>query len=354
MGSPRDGESADANERRTPAVLVSELPPLSSMRSVGESFDVRALQSGVQTLVLVDTSCHCVDVREGGRRLVLGQSISVTDVRTVYVAGTLRRHAGEQSFTARFAQHYDDGTTAADPLELRIVAPVYADIELKPASVLLNCRVGNVQDSRVTLTVHRTYRAESAIKVRPTIQDCPNWIDVDSIQLCEPAQEFERGVWKETWQVDLHFDHSGMLGATNAPIVATVEFAPRGGGRPVEHELPIVVQRRVGIVAPHSLSVGVVPVGESRSRRLLIRAADDCEFAITRVHVEAPEFVASTTLNIPSVKHSIDVKFVATEVGKVPTKLVIYTTHPEQPEVSIPLFALVTPAIQADIYIDGD
>lgn len=248
--------------------------------------------------------------------------------------------AGSNGYMASFeASAVDEGEPKSMVAELHVRS--YADVVLQPDVLTHDFSNKDGASARLSFVVTRFGRGDKPEKVKPALIQLPPMVQVVAAQPRGAAAEIEPKIWRQSWNIDLAVRPDESLASVAAPHAILVRLAGPTGRTLAEVALPVLLRRVFGIEAPREVHMGIVPPGETRKKRLLVRASDGRPFKIARIRADSCAFEGSEIASRVASSHWLEAVFSSKYAGDNRSRLVIETDHPDAPTVTVELFASV-------------
>ena len=329
-------------EHRLPDILLSELyaKPVTQRLAIGV-FGLENRSEVDQVLALQKKSCSCIDVYvdnkliSRGQQFILSPSVS-TSLRIESPLSTKPAHHSFSVIIGVPEQNKEDRT-----VRFRLVAPVYADVELQPSFVRQEFSAADTDSVQRDISVTRTVRDKKLLSEPPKIGGLPPSVEVAGISKPDALREVEPGIWQRSWIIGLNIKPNDELAGTAPQQTAIVGFSGSDDYKENTASLPVIIRRKFGIDAPREIAFGAVVSGQPRTRRLLIRAADDREFEVLGTNSSSAALNANVSLPGANKQHWIDLAFQSEESGKFRETVVVRTNHPDSPRLEVRVEGLV-------------
>jgi hypothetical protein len=309
---------------------------------VEASFSLTNPSKEAKEVVFQGTSCGCTGCFVASNGLKPGDKLTVEGEGMVGVTlrSRLKAAPGISTYGATFG--LAEGRAGRDPLVIQSHVRVLRDVALDPG--VLSCDFTGAEAGRLEtmMRITRTFRAERPGSIPPTLANLPAQVEVLEVAEAEPLTHLEFDLWKQSWTIKFGvkpLDGSANVSAGGRGVVS---FAAGPGQTPASAEFPILIHRRYGIESPELSHFGDGPPGERRTRRLVIRSADQRDFEVLRLHTDCDAFSASGEIGLARKSHILEVAFQAPKPGAYEGHLTVETNQPECPTLKIDLAATAT------------
>jgi len=324
---------AEPATQELPALLLGELTRgTTAGRDVQARFVIKNDSAQPQRLKFVGTSCYCAGLLRHGKKLKNGAELEIAagGRETVEIVAHVVPQVQTHSFCATLVPQEQTG---ADPLELRFFVPVIADVKFTPEVVLHEFVAKGAEPVEHRVRIERTIRSATSPREECRKLVPPNHVQLVRIEQVAPPRKIEPGLWRVAWNATLKIDSDQRLQGVGQPGTAVVTFT-EGNHVTRTAPLPVILRRRFGIEAARDVHLGFVAPGESRTRKLLISAADQRKFAVRSVHSTSREISAGTTA-LDGARHWVDITYHAAQSGKLRSEVELETDHPDCPKLII-------------------
>ncbi len=332
-------------------------------------------RSGVEQYVTIaKTGCSCYGMATVDSVLKPGERVKVLAGESkslFFVAKELNAEAEQAFRVGLYVGGSPDGSATADNEELRADCSmkIVPDLVVEPASIVVDVS-GEEERTRMDpkvypLKVTRVTRGRPVERTGPNLFMAPQLLEAQPFQLEKPPEEIAPGLWRTMWKTSVELKSlPDEVHENGGRFTFDVEFPEAGNPPPKkpgslrDATLPtvldvvssvaprrvsgqLIVRRSKGIIAPAQLHFGVITMGsESRTRRLIMTAADHRPFQVTVGDVPG-RFEADVDSSEPAAQQWATVTFTPDAAGDIEGVLTLKTSHPDQRELLIKLKARV-------------
>lgn len=292
------------------------------------------------TATLAGLGCGCYRLLHEGRELPVHESLVIPAHSDVIVRFDTRPATapGILDYRAEFDVPSDGG---AARLPIHCTVQTLADVALTPDVITHDL---DQAVSRYPVVVRRLYRDRTDSGAEPDWGPLPDFLVIDQVHLHAVGVEERTGLWLDEWEAELLIQSDLTDGSTASPIPLTVSFGGAKESMTVVGRATLVLDRSSGIEAPSRLNFGRVPIGQTRARRCLLRAADGIPFRVTGVASESACVACRPPGEAAAVEQWLDLEVTADAASEFAAIVHCRTDHPSTPEITIEVRALVTPA----------
>ena len=357
-----------------PSILRSEAEQIGAPVRVDAPLRFENQSDEDQFIAVSRTGCSCYGMATKEFLLQPGEKLKIPrrGTRELFFVTQLVDGEGAQGFRVGFTIGGIDvatGPAANEELRAECSMKVLPDLVVEPSLLVVDLPAeGEASAGRTfEISVQRVTRGRPEKMEPPQLMMKPELLKAEPFRQVGEPGEVEPGLWRVEWKGTLQ------LGELPADIVADGGRFPFSVEFPEQHEPPVrrnrprpedamptvldvvvdqgdrrvsgqlVLRRSAGVIAPGEIHFGVVPSGETRTRRLVLTAADQSPF-VAKVE-KAPAGVAvEFDSTEPAAQQWVSLTFAADSPGEVDEQLEVSTSHPEQPLVRVRLKAKVTAA----------
>ncbi|MBN1908519.1 MAG: hypothetical protein JW818_02160 [Pirellulales bacterium] len=294
-----------------------------------------------QVLTLRKKSCYCILVEVERKPIPRGAQVTLRPGTGVWLrlASSLPVKPGQHAFSVVVAVAGANGKPGQ--VMLRLVVPVYADIALQPRVVRHEFSASHCDAVQEHVVVTRTLRGREVKPEPPRLSGLPPFVTLLSVTEQGPPVQVETGLWQSSWNLNLRIEPRPDLMSADVTHPVSVGFSgSRDHGQNVVN-LPFIIRRRSGIDAPRKVALGTVVLGQSRVRRLLIRALDDRDFNVIKTATSSKMLRATVVSPSAARRHWIDLLCESGRQGAFRETITVYTDHPDCTRIDIVVKGLV-------------
>ncbi len=334
------GVFIERGQREEPPLLLSELTAAREPASLIDTGFTLVNNSGEDVTIRYDgAGCSCYDVLRDGTPLRSGDEflLPAGTRDRIQMAVSMPKVAGSEAYRADFTARLPSGEVIALPIHLGL--NVYPDLEIRPVRTVLEVVPGE-ELAPMELSVTRRTRDRGSLDELPKVPRLPDELRLDPWS-ATPVQEPGPQLWSRTWSTRVHFQ----LTPGEQPSDRTLDFeiVATEQPAPLRDVVSLLVRPKIGLRGPQELALGTVPVGESRTRRLLILSADGTPFRITGVESDNPQWTMQAESNEAAVRHWLTAQVTAVSAGLSETGFTLTTDHPDALQYRIAGRVLVLP-----------
>jgi hypothetical protein len=317
-------------ECQLPALLLSEIP---GAKTIAHRFEIENRSEAPQQVRFQGRSCNCLGLSlpDEARELKTGDTFALgaNERKALQLALQVAARSETQAHTAHFVA-VGPGSEEV-PLDLRVVVPVLADVTIVPPVVYHEFASSAPATVEKKLLIRRTGRGQVPVPALPQFIDLPPQVELLAVTPTDSEQPYPE-LWTQGWKALLVVNTRPSLESTFAgSFLISLSKSP-----PSTTRIPVTLRRCSGVeVNPTSLDFGAVPRGEPCRRKFRLASADEKSFRIVKVESDAASFTPSIEKFASALHHWIDVTFDAREVGEHRARIVIETTHPDSPRLTV-------------------
>ncbi len=325
-------------------VLISELQGDHSTRSREGVFRCTNDTQAFTSVTFVESSCSCIAVRAGERRLRRGDLVPLEplDAVNIKLEGWLPQRPQEYSFEAIFLTETELGNRAYQRATLRCA--VISDVCFLPG--VLQFSVAEDQHPiEQTVALRRAVRATNPDWKTPRVRALPSGVRAVDLHSSREPVVVASEIWVREWQLRFRLIPTELSSRSLEAIEVTFDEESDAA---VKAKLPIVLETRGDIVAPKLLHFGLVSLGGKAQRRVLVRSRGD-RFAITDVSPTSANVRCTWQAGLISPRHWIDVSFFAAVTGNHQSWLTIATDAPRCQRIEVETVAVVGVAVEDEL-----
>lgn len=341
-------EGGDHHE--APPLLVHETIDASgAQREFRETFEFANSSEAAVTVTLRNVSCTCFKVLVGVKAIKRGDRFCIDAQDRAKVTFCYRpdRAPRDYSYHAEFAVKRLDGALQRVLVQWNV--KVIADVEVNPPAVCH--RFGKSDDDAVDRNLHirRVTRTSGSAPCRMEFLDMPPEVEVleaherDS-RLLGGHRAGRQDFWVQEWEAQVRLHCTDDVGTDARNQAFRIGFCQPDGLMAATHSVPVAMRRGYGIEHPTVVSFGVVAPGASRTKRILLAAADGERFRVTAVKSESLSFDISFADGGKETRQWLDCTFHAgTDSCSLINKgeIQIQTTHPDARTITLRAIARV-------------
>jgi len=302
---------------------------------VEAKYALENLSSEPQVVRFEGVSCGCAGLRLGEKELQVGDRVTLAgggkDCLKLSMRVPLAK--SETVISASFTIPAEPGKEESLSVQCRV--RVLPDILFRPSVFSCEFRSAQPRVAEKTLKVERVFRADNAVSSPLKVTRIPPQMKVLRIERTAPASRIEADLWREFWQISVAFTATEDLQSTAAPTALSISFDSANSPSEQTAECPVILRRAFGIEAPKMVHFGAVPMGQTRTKRLLIRAADEREFELLHIGTDSTALEVSTSTSGCKKYHWLDASYHAACPKALCTQILIETSHPDCPKLTI-------------------
>ncbi|MCA9080024.1 MAG: hypothetical protein KDA58_05665 [Planctomycetaceae bacterium] len=290
-------------------------------------------------LVFLKTGCKCYGALVDGRLLETGERTPFTagQQQVIVLRVTPPAIQTEAEFHADFVWQ---GDGPQQPETVSVTLPVLADVSLAPQSLarsLLPTELAQPLEETIHLT--RMARDEVLVREVPEVLSSEPFVEVKQLAAEGHPTEVEPGLWRQEWDVHLSIQPPANLRPDAYPVQIRCQYPGADGERP-NAAMQIILRLKTPLQYPESLYFGRIPVGQQRSRKLLIRSTDESPFALS-VDEQLPAGISVKLQPEKQREHWVEITTEPNAPGDFEEVVLLRTSHPRMPEVRLHVTGIV-------------
>jgi hypothetical protein len=318
-----------------PSVLISEVRTAEDRAAlVFCPIEIRNTAGEPRTVVLQKTGCSCYGVIENGQRLETGSEL------TVPPGGQLQLQLNAMPPEMESSKEYTADFEIPEPTGSRRVTfhcqlRTYLDLRVTPAAITVEKQPGLPSEDVREVLVEYTCRNQVPATVQPEIRGLPPDVTVTSVSALGDPEELEAGIFRKAWAVTLRSQIAADVTDEVPPVPLTVTIADPAGtvlaSAPATWRLYLA--RAVNF--PSRVHFGSLPVGETRSRRILLSSVDGQPFQLQLDPAGKPAFLNVTLPPTAEAQQWLELDVTPDLPGTFSGVLRLQSDRPSQPTIEI-------------------
>jgi hypothetical protein len=315
-----------------PAVLLSDVTSSTKLEHVCEFQNLTAAPACVH---IENIPCGCLLVWSltENRQLKKDDSLILTPngKQAIKFSFSVAPTPELQSHSAQFV--VDGAYGREEPLSVRMCIRVLADLVVTPPVLSHAFVFSDPLLVEKTITIRRIVRSEGEPKLGLRLGRLPPDVELTGL-VDKGGAEAEGGIWIHTWEAGFALTRSDRLTGTFASGFDVLFDGPQVASRHV----PVTLRKQFGIeMKPGTCDFGSVPRAESRSRKMLLVAADEKPFSIEGADSSSPEVAVAVDRSKAATRHWVELTARPAKKGEWQAEIRFRTTHPEARTLTLPV-----------------
>jgi len=272
-------------------------------------------------IFLNSKSCSCIDLLQGNEKWGVGKSIRIVPGQEIPLTA-IQRWSGSVGISS-IDLLFGINSINTEFLRCNESIEVVDRLQVSPHRLLIyKSQLKSVPAAAGEFIVkYCPMEQEDVRSVVLSASKLPLGIEVSSVAQDEGVLEGCQNAKNVQWDVELSFTGDSISWGD----VDTIKMFCTTPGSSHAHEvqLPVHLRDDEGIACPRELGMGVVKIGESISKKLLVRSNSQHRFSIEQAFTDNDSFTVSYDKNVVSDFHFVRVKFEPSITGKASANLTI-------------------------------
>lgn len=292
--------------------------------------------AATQEVVFAGTSCYCVRASHAGEVLTAGRKITLPPAghETILLAADVAARRELQHFRAEFLAKASGAEDRR--LDMSFSVPVLTELTFRPEAIIQQFTAAESSAVERELFIDHIVRGAKPVAEELVLEKLPARVEILAIQQQGQAKPLEADLWQHTWLTRLRIRPDLSLQGAAEPAALAVRIVAAGNTL-ASGRVPLVLRRSSGLDAPRHVHFGVTRPGERRQRKVLLSAADRLPFEVRSARANNPEVTAAFHA-LDAQRCWLELSYHALQAGKLHAEVVIETTHPACPRLTIEVF----------------
>jgi hypothetical protein len=222
----------------------------------------------------------------------------------------------------------------AHQIEVRCRIRVHADVKVEPNRLVQAFRAGESDPVDRELRVSYIGRAERASAIGARLERLPAYVSVLSTASVGEATEIEAGISQQRFRLIVRITPTREVLSRSLVDSALLIVSTTSGAELAQAQIPILLRRSSGIDAPREIQFGSTRRGDIRTRRLLLRSADERPFSILRISCSMEALIARASPGSAK-QHWLEVVYRPRSAHHAVGSITVETDHPESDRIRI-------------------